>query len=192
MGGERSRPAVFFDRDGVLVRSRVVEGRPHSARSLAELELIPAAIQLCDILRLADIPTFMITNQPDIARGMVTSAIVEEQNLYVLKTLGITDFAVCPHDDDDACTCRKPKPGMIEALSTRHNIDLEKSLVIGDRWRDIEAGSAVGAMTLFIDHNYSERKPEFPTRTVTTPNAMAQAAIELLSTIIAIHKGDSR
>lgn len=177
-------PAVFLDRDGILVRAPTVQGRPHSARTVAEIEIIPSAIQLCQHLKGAGIPTFMITNQPDIARGRINASVINEQNQLVAGALGLTEVAVCPHDDGDCCHCRKPKPGLIKDLGRKHHIDLSKSVVVGDRWRDIEAGHAAGTLTLFVDYGYAEERPTSPTRTVTSTDEMLNAVLGLLGSNI--------
>jgi len=73
---------------------------------------------------------------------------------------------ICYHDDRDRCTCRKPKPGMLESAANELNLDLSRSFMVGDRWRDIEAGKRAGCRTVFIDLGYSERQPEQPDATV--------------------------
>ena len=77
-------------------------------------------------------------------------------NEYVKKELNLNDVFVCFHDDKDNCECRKPKPGLILDASKKWNIDLEKSYMIGDRWKDIDAGTSSGCKTILIDNNYKE------------------------------------
>lgn len=134
----------------------------------------------------------MITNQPDIARGKIDVDVVNEQNQFVSSALNLTDIAVCPHDDSDGCGCRKPKPGLIHDLAKKHRINLEKSLVVGDRWRDIHAGIAAGTMTLFIDYDYAEPKPEFPTKTITSIDEIFDAVLGLLHLFTTLPERDSR
>src|SRR5436189_25447 len=73
---------------------------------------------------------------------------------------------VCYHDDADNCRCRKPKPGMLEDAARDAGIDLSRSFMVGDRWRDVDAGRRAGCATIFVDHDYSERRPEGPDATV--------------------------
>jgi D-glycero-D-manno-heptose 1,7-bisphosphate phosphatase len=70
--------------------------------------------------------------------------------------VGVEDILVCGHLDGDGCACRKPRPGMLEAAARKWAIDLPSSFVVGDRWRDIEAGRAVGCYTVLIERPYSE------------------------------------
>jgi D-glycero-D-manno-heptose 1,7-bisphosphate phosphatase len=152
----RQLSAVFFDRDGVLMRTPVVNGTPVASNSPDLIEFLPGAIELCVKLAELNIPTFMVTNQPDIARGKVDRLVVEEINQVVAKKCALTDVAMCSHDDDDFCDCRKPLPGMILGLAKRHSIVLENSFMVGDRWRDVDAGAAAGCQTIFIDYGYGE------------------------------------
>lgn len=106
---------------------------------------------------------FMITNQPDISRGKVLFNDVQNLNNRVKEKCLLTDVAMCVHDDDVNCNCRKPKPGMIVDLSAKYQIDLGSSVVVGDRWRDIDAGSIAGCQTLFINYEYKEPLRSSPT-----------------------------
>ena len=76
-----------------------------------------------------------------------------------MKKLPLDNIYTCFHDDSDYCDCRKPKPGAILKASKKYNIDLSQSFMIGDRWKDIEAGKKAGCKTIFINYNYSEKKP---------------------------------
>jgi D-glycero-D-manno-heptose 1,7-bisphosphate phosphatase len=73
--------------------------------------------------------------------------------------LPLDDFLVCPHDDKDGCDCRKPLPGLLLQAAQRHGIDLAASFLIGDRWRDIDAGHAAGCRSALLDFGYRERGP---------------------------------
>jgi D-glycero-D-manno-heptose 1,7-bisphosphate phosphatase len=83
-------------------------------------------------------------------------------NNYIGRMIGVSDFYVCPHDDVDQCACRKPKPGLIEVSTKELGIDLSESFLVGDRWRDIEAGHAMGLHSFFIDYSYDEIRPSRP------------------------------
>jgi D-glycero-D-manno-heptose 1,7-bisphosphate phosphatase len=125
----------------------------------------------------------MVTNQPDIARGLVTAESVEAINGALKAQLGLDDIYVCLHMDEDQCDCRKPKPGLLIEAARRWNIDLRRSFMVGDRWRDIEAGRAAGCRTVFIDHDYAaERPPDRPDLVATslaaiTPELIASRAL---------------
>jgi D-glycero-D-manno-heptose 1,7-bisphosphate phosphatase len=155
-----ARAAAFLDRDGVLNAAVVVDGRPHPPASADELILLPGVEQACATLRAEGFALVCITNQPDIARGTTTAATVEAINERLQSLLGLDAVAVCPHDDADGCDCRKPQPGLILHAGAELGLDLQHSVVVGDRWRDVEAGRRAGCATVFIDHHYDERRPD--------------------------------
>ena len=161
-----SRPGVFLDRDGVLNAALVTAGRPGSPREREELELLPGVQDACAQLADAGLVLIVVTNQPDIARGLVDPVVVDDLNRQLLGSLALHDVIVCPHDDGDACACRKPKPGMLLEGASRWDIDLSQSVMVGDRWRDIEAGRAAGTRTVFVDRGYDEPAPDNPNLTV--------------------------
>ena len=154
--------AVFLDRDGVLVRARVVAGLPYSIRDADDLELEEGAADACASLRAAGFLLVGVTNQPEVARGTLTRAAVDRIHERLLEILPLHEILVCPHDDPDDCECRKPQPGMLLDAASRLGIDLEASFMVGDRWRDIEAGRRAGCRTVFLNHEYSESVPEHP------------------------------
>lgn len=154
--------AVFLDRDGVLNEARVVDGVPRPAEGLDDLRILPDARAGCERLREAGFLLICVTNQPDIARGTLARAAVDEINALLASELGLDEVVVCPHDDADDCDCRKPKPGMTLRAARRHGIDLRRSFTVGDRWRDVEAGRNAGTATVFVDRHYDEPLPNPP------------------------------
>ncbi len=150
------RRAVFFDRDGVLDRAVVRAGKPHPPANLDELEIpgdVPDALRQ---LRDAGFLLIGVTNQPDVARGTQTRALVEAINAKLCARLPLDKICVCYHDNADACECRKPAPGLIVQAARESNIDLATSFMIGDRWKDIEAGRRAGCHTIHLDGHYAE------------------------------------
>ncbi len=156
------RRAVFLDRDGVLNRALVREGRPFPPASLGELEILNEAVEACSLLRAGDFLLICVTNQPDVARGAATRQEVDKINARVRDALCLDDIRSCPHDDGDNCDCRKPKPGLLLGAADDLGIDLHASFMVGDRWRDIEAGERAGCRTVFVDRDYSEPRPDAP------------------------------
>jgi D-glycero-D-manno-heptose 1,7-bisphosphate phosphatase len=154
--------AVFLDRDGVLVRALAGAGAPRSARTLAELELLPDADEACTALKGAGFVLVVVTNQPEIARGTLSSETVTRQNDVLRAALPLDEIVVCPHDDADGCDCRKPKPGMLLAAAARLDLDLAASFMVGDRWRDVEAGRRAGCRSVFVDLAHHERRGPEP------------------------------
>jgi D-glycero-D-manno-heptose 1,7-bisphosphate phosphatase len=167
--------AVFLDRDGVINRAVVRNGKPYPPASITELEILPGVPEALARLRAAGYRLVIVTNQPDIARGATTIAAVEAIHAEMRSTLGLDDIRVCPHDDADRCGCRKPKPGLL-LREPAH--DMAASVMIGDRWRDIEAGRAAGCgVTILVDYGYDELVPHEPTVRVAS---LAEAAAWLL------------
>ena len=161
-----NRAAVFLDLDGVLVRAHVVDGRPNSIGRVEELELEDGAAEACTALRAAGFVLVVVTNQPEIARGTLGRKAVDEMHARLAELLPLDDIRVCPHDDADDCDCRKPKPGMLLDAAREHGIALERSFLVGDRWRDVEAGRRAGCTCIFLDREYSEPMPIRPDVTV--------------------------
>lgn len=155
-------PAVFLDRDGVLNEPAVRDGRPYPPRGLDEVRLLPGVPQACRQLSDAGLKLVCVTNQPDIARGTQDPVAVAAINAHLRRVLGLDDVVTCPHDDPDGCQCRKPMPGMLFDAAQRLDLDLSRSVTVGDRWRDIDAGRAAGTLTVYVDRGYRERAPEGP------------------------------
>jgi D-glycero-D-manno-heptose 1,7-bisphosphate phosphatase len=156
------RAAVFLDRDGVLTEAEVVAGVPQSPRLASEMRILDEAQPACRALADAGLLLICITNQPEIARGGLDRAELEAMNEVLQRELGLDEVVVCPHDDEDGCDCRKPRPGMILDAARRHGIELAASFTVGDRWRDIDAGKAAGTVTIFIDRGYDEQLSKRP------------------------------
>ncbi len=152
----RMSRAVFLDRDGVLNEAIVRNGKPYSPAMLEEVVVVAGAKEALQSLRRRGFRLVMITNQPDIARGKARRETVDQINSYIRNLLLIDAVEVCEHDDADRCDCRKPKPGMILRAARRDRIMLTESFVVGDRWRDIEAGRRAGCRTILIGNGYNE------------------------------------
>jgi D-glycero-D-manno-heptose 1,7-bisphosphate phosphatase len=152
--------AVFLDRDGVLNRAIVRDGKPYPPSNVSELEILPGVEQALAALRKAGFLLIVVTNQPDVARGTTTREAVEAINAALGTELPIDEFRTCYHDSEAGCDCRKPRPGALFAAAAHHGIDLYDSFMVGDRWRDAEAGQRAGCKTIFIDYGYQETQPE--------------------------------
>jgi len=153
------RRAVFLDRDGVLNRAVVRGGRPYPPATVSELELMPGAPEGLRRLRDRGFVLVVVTNQPDVARGAQRREEVEAMHARIAEQMPVDSFRACYHDDGDGCGCRKPQPGLILAAAAELGVDLASSYVVGDRWRDIEAGYAAGCRTVWINAGYAERGP---------------------------------
>jgi len=152
--------AVFLDRDGVLTRAPVIDGTPCAPATLAEMEIDSDAPAALALLKAAGFLLVVVTNQPIVARGEARREDVEAIHAALEVALPLDACLVCYHDDADACGCRKPKPGMLLQAAGAYGIDLAQSFMVGDRWRDIDAGAAAGCRTVWIDRGYRERPPQ--------------------------------
>jgi D-sedoheptulose 7-phosphate isomerase len=154
--------AVFLDRDGVLNRAVVKNGKPHPPANEAELEVTPGAKNVLQKLKEQGYKLLVVTNQPDVARATTTRETVEAIHRKLANDLPIDEFFVCYHTDSDHCDCRKPKAGLLLEGARRHQIDLPSSFMVGDRWRDVEAGIAAGCKTVLIEGDYHNDHPARP------------------------------
>ena len=154
--------AVFLDRDGVINRAIVRNGRPYPPANLGELEILPGVSEALKKLHAADYLLIVVTNQPDVARGSAKKVDIEQMNSQLSLQLPLDDIKICYHDSSDGCFCRKPMPGALLEAAKEHDIDLSKSFMVGDRWRDIEAGQRAGCKTFFVNYRYTEKQPEMP------------------------------
>jgi D-glycero-D-manno-heptose 1,7-bisphosphate phosphatase len=161
-----ARRAVFLDRDGVLNEAVLRDGRPHPPARVGDVAILPGVRDACAQLRAAGYLLVVVTNQPDIARGATTRATVDAINDHLAGELGLDAVCVCPHDDADRCGCRKPAPGLLLSAAERFGIDLGASLMVGDRWRDIEAGARAGVPTAWVRSDYREAPPAAPDHVV--------------------------
>lgn len=172
MPGQR---AVFLDRDGVINQAIVRDGKPYPPASVDELVIVADAPAALQALKQAGYLLLVVTNQPDIARGKQTLAAVETIHQALQKDLPLDDFFLCPHDDSDGCDCRKPRPGLLLRGAHKYDIDLSRSFMVGDRWRDIEAGAHAGCVTVWIDFAYREKRSSVePSATVNSLRAAVE------------------
>jgi D-glycero-D-manno-heptose 1,7-bisphosphate phosphatase len=172
------RQAVFLDRDGVLNAPIVRGEKPYPPASLEELQILPGTGESLARLKEKGFALIAITNQPDVSRGSTNRALVEQIHRRLSDSLPLDDVFVCYHDDRDQCNCRKPLPGLILQAAAKHGISLHESYMIGDRWRDVDAGSAAGCKTVLIDYGYAERPPS------RSPDASVQSLCEAVNWIL--------
>ena len=154
----RLRPAIFLDRDGTLNRQIIRDDKPFPPESVAEFELFPGVADACRSLSTAGFVLVVATNQPDVSRGTQSQEVVEamHEKLHALIP-EIHRIEVC-YDPGrgESSRRRKPEPGMLLDAAAFLQLDLARSWMIGDRWRDIDCGQRAGVRTVFIDFGYSE------------------------------------
>ncbi len=179
------RPAVFLDRDGTLNLQVVRAGKPYPPATLAEFALFPGVPEACAQLAAAGYVLVVATNQPDVGRGDQAQSVVEAMHARLFELVpAITHIEVCyapgqgvAHAEDYR---RKPAPGMITDAASNLGLDLARSWMVGDRWRDIDCGQRAGLRTVFIDFGYDEALRAAPDFTV--QDFTAAAAVILRST----------
>jgi D-glycero-D-manno-heptose 1,7-bisphosphate phosphatase len=169
--------AVFLDRDGVLNRSDVRNGKPYAPRNLSNFRLQPGAARAVDELKAAGFIVVVVTNQPDIGNGLMQHDTLDAMHEKLRAKVAVDDIMVCPHRQDEGCSCRKPKPGMIRQAMRRWGIDATQSYMVGDRGNDIVAGYAAGLYTVFVERGYTEALTIRPDLIV---RSLSQAASRIL------------
>ena len=148
--------AIFLDRDGVINKARFVDGKHRSPMVPKELELYKDAKNSIRKLRKLDFLIFIVTNQPEISRGNLRMEDSDAINAEICREIAPDEIVVCPHDDSDGCSCRKPLPGMLTGLISRYRLEPSRCYLVGDRLKDIEAGLAAGVKSIQIDRGYPE------------------------------------
>lgn len=162
-----SRPAVFLDRDGTLNVQVIRDGKPYPPHSLADFRLFPGVPEACRELAAAGYVLVLATNQPDVARGTQELAVVEAMHRQLRQWIPeIARIEVCYDSGDAPSQRRKPEPGMLLDAAAALDLDLTRSWMIGDRWRDVDCGQRAGVRTVFIDLGYTEGLDSPPDFTV--------------------------
>lgn len=144
------KKAIFLDRDGVINKLVIRNGKAQAPYTLLEFDLYPGVEEAFQIISESDYLAIVVTNQPDVARGWVSHESVEMINNKILEMLPIDDIKVCFHTNSDQCLCRKPMPGMLLEAAKEWEIDLKNSFMIGDRYGDITAGVKAGCKTILV------------------------------------------
>jgi D-glycero-D-manno-heptose 1,7-bisphosphate phosphatase len=144
------QPAVFLDRDGVLIEN--IDG--DYVRSISQIEVLPGAKEAINKLSKAGFPLIIVTNQAAVAKGYITNdeawTIQHEVESLVGKSNQSLHSIICPHASTDGCDCRKPKAGMLLEGAEKYHLDLGSSYFIGDALTDIAAAKAAGVQSIFV------------------------------------------
>ena len=149
------KPAVFLDRDGVLNHLVVRDGVPVSPRTLEDFTLIKSAIEAVLLLHNAGFACVVVTNQPDLGRGLLSEEVLSAMNERLRSLAPFDGIYVCGHGGATECECRKPRPGLIHRATEDLSLDLSASWLVGDRWVDIAAADAAGVRSILVEHEFS-------------------------------------
>jgi len=158
-----SARAFFLDRDGVINRSIIHDGKPFAPIYPSEFQIISGVEEALLKIRAYGYKSIIVTNQPDISNGKQSSESLAKIHENLLAKLPIDCIEVCTHIDSHRCHCRKPEPGMLLDAAQRLGVNLNESYMVGDRWRDVEAGQRAGCKEIFfIDYGYKDKQPQMP------------------------------
>jgi D-glycero-D-manno-heptose 1,7-bisphosphate phosphatase len=176
----KKNKAVFLDRDGVINEAVSRDGGYYSPRQFSDFKLKEGVKEFVAHIKKLGFLAIVVTNQPDVARGLMAREELDKMHDFMRKELSLDDVMICPHDNSDDCRCRKPKPGMLIDAADKWQIDLKNSWVIGDTKRDTDAGKNAGVRTILIDALYN--------RDFRDPNVEADYRTRSWSEIIEIIK----
>jgi len=173
--------AVFLDRDGVINRVLVRDGKPYPAASLAEFEILPGVAEACRLLKSAGFYLIVATNQPDVGRGTLAREVVEAMHASMCQLLPIDRVEVSYDSGEESppSEFRKPRPGMLLRAARELGLDLSRSFMVGDRWRDIDCGHAAGCTTILVDYGYAEQLWQRPKHRVKSLREAADVILGL-------------
>ncbi len=157
---------MFLDRDGIMNEAIVRGGRPYAPRTLDDFVILPGAADGVARLRMAGFLTVVVTNQPDVGTGLLAPEVLEAMHRRLRETIALDDVRVCTCTD--GCPCYKPNPGMLLEAAVELGVDLPRSFMVGDRWRDVGAGVRAGCATVFVDYGYDEVLRDPPDHVVGT------------------------
>ena len=146
--------AVFFDRDGVLNKLIKRDGGYYAPRESSKFRIIPKSIEVTNYTNSKGYLNIVISNQPDVARGYLTEFELDKMTNILIKKLLIDDVFYCMHDDD-MCECRKPLPGLIFDAGSKWNIDLNKSVMVGDTEKDYYTAKNSNIQFYLISHTHN-------------------------------------
>jgi D-glycero-D-manno-heptose 1,7-bisphosphate phosphatase len=143
-------PAIFLDRDGVLI-----ENRPDYVRDWSQVKIFPEAIRVLSLSAAKNYKIVIITNQSAVGRGLITLETARDINNQLVNLIHqqggqVDGVYMCPHKPEDVCSCRKPKPGLFFQAAIELSLDLQRSWMIGDAWSDVQAGQAAGMRQIIL------------------------------------------
>lgn len=151
-----NKKAVFFDRDGVLNHLVKRDGSYYSPKKFEDFQIVDDAKEVINRVQKMGYLAIVVSNQPDITRGKLKQSELDKMTDMLFAQLGIDDIFYCTHDDNNDTGCRKPAPGLFFTAQKKYNIDFNKSFMIGDTWKDVEAAKTAGISMILLDNNYNQ------------------------------------
>ncbi len=155
------KKAIFFDRDGVLNKSIKKKGKPFAPTSYSKFYIYKNLEKKIDKLRKKKYLLYVVTNQPDFNKKSKIE--LNKMHQKLMKKFKFNKI-FCSHDKNNFSKNKKPRTGLIRHLLKSKSIDLSKSFVVGDRWRDVDFAYNLKCKSIFIDRKYSEKlnnKPDY-------------------------------
>ena len=149
------KKSVFFDRDGVLNELINRDGGLFSPQNINQFKVYNYAKKTISKLKEIGYLSIVISNQPDIKRGKLKKIDLDMMTEILFNKLLVDDVFYCVHDDDDNCICRKPYAGLLIKASEKWSLNLAKSYMVGDTWRDLEAANKAGVKFLLLNKKYN-------------------------------------
>jgi len=169
--------AIFIDRDGVINQLVSRDGGKYSPRLVIDFQIFPFVPGAIKQIREAGYLAVVVTNQPDISRGLLKPDVLDEMHQLLRAVCQVDAIYVCPHDDSDNCLCRKPLPGMLLQAATDLSIDISSSWMIGDRDSDIQAGQKAGCRNILIGTQHRQYGIPDKSNPILSKNLMSAASI---------------
>ena len=157
--------AIFLDRDGVLNIPYIRQKKSYAPRKYKDFKFYPFVKKYCYLLKKKKFKLVVVTNQPDLGLGLIKKSEFKKMCNKLKEKLGI-DEIYASKSKSSKSFFRKPNPGMLIAAIKKHNLNIKKCYLIGDRESDILAAQKVGCKSIFINRNYAEKKPTVQIKTV--------------------------
>ncbi|MBK9925963.1 MAG: HAD family hydrolase [Anaerolineales bacterium] len=183
-------PAIFLDRDGVII-----ENRSDYVRDWSHVSIFPEAIRALSNSNIKNYKIVIVTNQSAVGRGIISLGIAEDINNHLVNSIrdqnGRVDGAyICPHGPANDCDCRKPKPGLLLQAAKELSLDLRSSWMIGDAWSDIQAGQSAGVRgTIIVKTGRGSEQLLLPRPINVTDYLVCNDLSQAMNTIIAHDHG---
>ncbi|HTA29513.1 MAG TPA: HAD-IIIA family hydrolase [Candidatus Cybelea sp.] len=145
-----TKAAIFIERDGILNLPRVDGQHQITPKTLAELKLNEQAYPVMKQLKAAGFLLIATTNQPGLTDGTVSRLELYRMHDLLQHAFQLDDVLVCPHQESDGCSCRKPEPGLLTEAAFKWRVKLEHSFVVSDKWQDARAARAAGCFSMML------------------------------------------